>query len=457
MTAQWLLRKIQRESRFSTPLVAQGIVLRKETGDPCVTALVPLAGGEAEILVRAQALGLELVLQAEEASTRKQLRNSMLGASELRSLPDEHHLLEVFPLDSSPVDVLSRIAAWVQDIRRRVAAEAAVAAGEPAPKDLLLGYWWDSKANFGDAAGPWLVQAMTGRRVVNARHGKSRDRALGSVGSLFQMLNRGRLDMWGSGILYPPEGETLAKLKKLRGVKIHAVRGPKTKQALEEKLGWEVPEIYGDPALLFPRYLTPTQPRDPQRIAFVPHLSHMRRLPAELPQEVELCRVTDDVESVVQSIASAGTCIATSLHGIIFAQAYGVPWVWLNVRDKALKGGEFKFEDFFATLEAEDVARIDVRLSELAELDFGALADQATLPELKIDLDALEAAFPLPRATPRGAEEVPQFDWQKVPAEDRAAAYTRVVCRRFDSLRTMIGRKVAVASRRDTSQKGGTP
>lgn len=456
MTVQRLLRTIQRDSLRSAPLLAQGVVLHKDAGSRRVTAALRLAEGEAELVLIDHGAVLELILQAEDASVQKQLRNSMLGASQLRSLPEEHHLLEAFTPEVSAAEVLGRIAAWVQEITRRVEEDCAVASGGSVPGHLLLGYWWDSKANFGDAAGPWLLQAMTGRRVVNARHTKNRERALGSVGSLFQMLNRGRLDMWGSGILYPPEGSTLKRLKKLRGVTVHAVRGPKTKQALEETLGWEVPEVYGDPALLFPRYFTPERAKDPRRIAFVPHLSHMRRLPADLPPEVELCRVTDDVETVVESIASAGVCIATSLHGIIFAQAYGVPWVWLNVEDRALKGGEFKFEDFFATLDAGQVARAEVRISELADLDFAELAGSASLPGLTIDLDALEEAFPLPRAPRPTGQGTPQFDWRMVPGEERAAAYTRVLCRRFGSLRTRIGRKLAAVPQRSVPQKGGT-
>lgn len=391
-----VLNTIRRAAREHLPLVKLITEVSWEQAHEAV--LLPLAGLDGRVSLRLFPQKSLLLLTAEghDDEIRRLLRNCLVGLSELRSKPAEHHLLQQFGLEHSPASVLNAAASWAENIVQMLATTLTVSAGEAeSPESSILAYWWDSRANFGDAAGPWLIRAMTGKNVINTRFTQTKGRALGSIGSLFQMLNRGRLDMWGSGILYPPSDGQIRKLKRLKGISVHAVRGPRTRAILQEQLDWEVPAIYGDPALLFPRYLKPSAPRDHHRIAFVPHKHHRKYFNRGLPSQVAKLSVADDVETVVTAIATAGVCISTSLHGLIFAQAYGVPWVWLNVQDDELKGGELKFDDFFATLDADAVARFDVPVSGLKKLDLETVAAEASLPRLEIDLEALENAFPL--------------------------------------------------------------
>ena len=160
-------------------------------------------------------------------------------------------------------------------------------------------------------------------------------------------------------------------------------------------VGWEVPAVYGDPALLFPRYLQIEQRGHAAGVALIPHRQHSKYFDTRDIGNVELLSVADDVREVVTSIATSEVCVSTSLHGVIFAQAYGVPWVWLNVQDDELKGGEFKFEDFFTTIDRDAVSRVDVSTHDLLALDVEDVATRAALPETLIDLDMLERSFPI--------------------------------------------------------------
>lgn len=432
-----VLSTIRRRIREHPPLVALGV----ETSKTGANLLLPLPALDSRVCLTLQESHGELTLIAtgNDDEMQRLLRNSLVGLSELRSDSDEHHVLETFQGNTPPRRVLNSIAGWAQRIQELVTTALSVSKGiGELPQSSVLAYWWDSRANFGDAAGPWLIRAMTGNDVVNTRFTKAKGRAVGSIGSLFQMLNRGRLDMWGSGILYPPSEGQIRKLKRLKGISIHAVRGPKTRAVLEEKLGWEVPEVYGDPALLFPRYLTPAAPHDKGRIAFVPHKHHWKYFKKGLPSQVTKLSVADDVETVVTSIATAGVCISTSLHGIIFAQAYGVPWVWLNVQDDELKGGEFKFEDFFATLDGASVARHEVAVNQLQALDLEEVATKAALPELRIDLNALENAFPLERSNHLAPTDPARFRWDLVAGEERLVALSRVAYRKQRRVRRAV-------------------
>src|SRR5690606_15342448 len=117
------------------------------------------------------------------------------------------------------------------------------------------------------------------------------------------------------------------------------------------KLGWNVPKIYGDPALLLPRF---HQPRPntvaSDRITIVPHYFH-KEIFSSVDPGFHVVDVARDPAVVVDEIATSRACISTSLHGVIVAHAFGVPWVWLRVADHPLRGDAFKFEDFFTVMD----------------------------------------------------------------------------------------------------------
>lgn len=375
---------------------------------------------------------LQLLVVGRDGEQRRLLRNVLVSRARLMAEPLEHLILEEFQALPRPAQMLNSIAGWIQTIQHLVSTWDKVTYGEmEAPENSALVFWWDGKANFGDAAGPWLVEQMTGKNAINVRTAQAQGRALSSIGSLFQMMSHQQVDFWGSGMLYEPSERQAHRLQNLESVEVQAVRGKVTREVLMKTFGWDIPEVYGDPALLFPRYLKPEQPREGNRIAFIPHRQHMKYFKDRDLGNVTLLNVAEDLRDVVTSIATAGICVSTSLHGIIFAQAYGTPWVWLNVQDDELKGGEFKFDDFFTTLDKDAVARFDATTETLMSLDIEEVASEASLPETTIDLDLLERAFPLPRqAQGEGTRNPEKFSWEGLPEEERVVAHVRAAYRR---------------------------
>ena len=67
------------------------------------------------------------------------------------------------------------------------------------------------------------------------------------IGSTIDMLSNCNTEIWGAGII------NRVDVLDIKFKKIHAVRGPLTRQKLIDK-GYKCPEIYGDPALLLPIY-----------------------------------------------------------------------------------------------------------------------------------------------------------------------------------------------------------
>lgn len=105
--------------------------------------------------------------------------------------------------------------------------------------------------------------------------------------------------------------------------------------------------------------------------------------------------VRRDFRDVVDSIANSRAVVSTSLHGLIVAQAYGIPWIWLNVVDEPLWGSEFKFEDFFSTVDRDAVQVCEINSNELPQIDLQKLATHARLPDLQIDLSLLRNSLPI--------------------------------------------------------------
>lgn len=260
-------------------------------------------------------------------------------------------------------------------------------------------YYWDKKRNFGDLIAPWLVTMMTGRQTFNVK-GRSREVALASVGSIITMFDRPGLHVWGSGLMRSLTKEDLVRLEANRPARIHAVRGWRTYNELTSKLGWRVPKIYGDPGLLLPRFFSAQSPTQRFELTLCPHYSHKRWFASSIGEQIEIIDVENDPDTVVRTIANSGACISTSLHGLIVAHAYGVPWVWLEIEGQKLSGTNFKFEDFFTVLDRSSVAHAKLPVDQLTAENLLALRKLARLPSSKFDFDDLLNAFPLEEFAP---------------------------------------------------------
>lgn len=262
----------------------------------------------------------------------------------------------------------------------------------------IASYWWDMKKNFGDLIGPWILEELTARPVHNTIGQPSSDSAIMTVGSLITGMQRSGMTIWGTGLIAPLSASTIKRLKARKPEAILAVRGKCTRKQLMDELDWDVPEVYGDPALLMPYFFQPSLKRPPERpgLSVIPHYSHKRLLTRDHIKQfggypIEVQR---QAEEVITEIALSDVVISTSLHGLILAQAYEVPWVWLRIIDKDLIGDEFKFEDFFTVLKRDQVAVVEVTTNDLKELDLAEVARKAKVPKGYFDPLRLVEALP---------------------------------------------------------------
>lgn len=218
---------------------------------------------------------------------------------------------------------------------------SAIAAGR------VPSYWWARGRNFGDLVTPYLVERITGRKAINVTTlDLGNVDVLCSTGSILNSLRARNYKVWGSGFIKPAASSPAHPT-------LHALRGPLSGR-IAEGLGWGNPEKYGDPALLLPLLLPARGCAGKlgvaQKIIVIPHYALLDSTTVVHP---DTCIVSpmQEVEDVVSCISDAALVISSSLHGLIVAQAYGRPWVWLRDHCGVLYGGDFKFHDFFSSLD----------------------------------------------------------------------------------------------------------
>lgn len=220
--------------------------------------------------------------------------------------------------------------------------------------DMLVCY---SRNNFGDQLSSVIAHAVIApdlpvwNMATENRQSQPAGNAVVGLGSILHFATAGDI-IWGTGVVpkrFPPPA--LRWWSQLRRVvapswDIRAVRGPLTRKFLIEQLGVGCPEVYGDPALLLPEIL-PHKNRHSQRAYGV--IPHYRDLP--IVDDPNVCNPLRPWEDVLDFILECDLVIASSLHGLIVAEAFGIPARWLHHTSlpSADSEGTYKYADYYTS------------------------------------------------------------------------------------------------------------
>jgi hypothetical protein len=175
--------------------------------------------------------------------------------------------------------------------------------------------------------------------------------------------------------------------------KYHAVRGPLTRQ-LVLRSGGSCSEVFGDPGLLLPRFYTPKPNGERHRVGLIRHLQDRgHKLQIDGVKEISIIRVGHgELEEFVDELAACDVILSTSLHGIITAQAYGIPVRWCTFGQSSIPGDGTKFEDYFRSVGMPIQTPLD--LADVNVIDESLAKHVDMTVDLKFDADALIEAFP---------------------------------------------------------------
>jgi len=248
--------------------------------------------------------------------------------------------------------------------------------------------------NFGDCLNKLLIEEITGlnTHIVHVNHlynsvvgkiyaGKTLFTAIGSV---MHYAPDGAF-VWGTGCI------SCTGIPKGRQ-KFLSVRGPMTAKALKGA-GIACPDIFGDPALLYRRYIDiPTRPSKRFKIGIIPHMSEKSLNKVAKISGMEGIRVIDiegSIHDVVESILACEKVFSSSLHGLIMCDVLEVPNSWVRFRDE-FPGENFKFNDYYSSVkDTEETSLSPIFLESETEIaNFMKRASaKACVHEHHLDLD----------------------------------------------------------------------
>ena len=179
--------------------------------------------------------------------------------------------------------------------------------------------------NFGDILSPIITEYFLG--ITERAKGSEQGKIL-LVGSVISRMKENDVVI-GSGLIK----DTTMKVPK--GARVLAVRGPLTRNRLSPK----PPKVYGDPAILMPLIYYPDVKKT-KDYGVIPHFIEKEKYGNEIID------IKGDWKEVINQVLACRMIYSSSLHGIVIAEAYGIPAVWLPP-GKGIIGGRFKFKDYF--------------------------------------------------------------------------------------------------------------
>ncbi|HJK46390.1 MAG TPA: polysaccharide pyruvyl transferase family protein [Methanocorpusculum sp.] len=209
--------------------------------------------------------------------------------------------------------------------------------------------------NWGDAINSILLQQLSGKTPIISPLGKQSNRCLlktseiiySFIGSTLELASKKKnLIVYGTGFMNSND-RIIQKPKK-----ICAVRGPLTAERIIESIE-DCPKIYGDPAVLFKRYYQPKADKK-YNLGIVPHWSDYQKIShcyANIPG-VHVINAESGSTQFIDEICSCRCIASSSLHGLIMADTYDIPTVWIKMIS-GLHPDDFKFYDYYGSIRCE--------------------------------------------------------------------------------------------------------
>lgn len=282
--------------------------------------------------------------------------------------------------------------------------------------------------NIGDALSPVMVSLLSGMDVQRIPS-KSQSLRMGCVGTIGHGFAGGEVWFWGAGASPYENPSASADERKAFTVPdgsnfvVTATRGPLSEALLTGKAHSTV-GVYGDPVWLLPRFYAPAIPKR-WKLGVIVHLSELAdrdpeahvkeeltryRIPESLRNDVHIINTVsaislDAIKDKIDEILACERIISTSLHGIVFAESYGIPCLHfprnasrsgLDTRDlDANPDLDLRFVDLYRGLKLKTLPVYNQMPERETDWDRLILEIDRVWEPKTLDEDALIAAFPL--------------------------------------------------------------
>jgi len=216
----------------------------------------------------------------------------------------------------------------------------------PFTSKAIKAYWWREVPNFGDALAPFLLERFA---YLNVEWDTVSRAQVASIGSILEHIP----PLWdgyilGSGMLHENSRLQIHQMRSGITAKILALRGPLTARVVQGDYA------LGDPGILADE-LVGSQPKQ-WDLGILPHFTDKELVPRfqELikpPATIKVINAGDHPIEVVKQIGACRRLVTSSLHGMIVADAFGIPRRVEMSKSFKYDGGDFKFKDYSASIQ----------------------------------------------------------------------------------------------------------
>jgi len=258
--------------------------------------------------------------------------------------------------------------------------------------------WYFKKDhNFGDLLTPIILRHF-GLKVDHVPEKKNMSADIIGIGSILQAVPNaypGRI--WSSGFMKTGNRRSFTDKK----MQIYAVRGKLT-QAHILAGNYASDFALGDGGLLLADLCKKPVGRPKYKIGIIPHyvdyLTVARRVKftrRKNPDVVLINLKGKSMRSIIQQIAACESVLSSSLHGLVAADAFGIPnrQFQVSTSKKISSGDLFKYRDYYSAFDM--VLPVPVRLRPNTSMQEAISAATSTRPRHNLD----RVKFNLRRAT----------------------------------------------------------
>lgn len=206
-------------------------------------------------------------------------------------------------------------------------------------------YRWPEK-NFGDQLSLPVCRSLADGPVEPVNDPTAAN--LVAIGSILEQFHDTTFDgaVWGTGMI----SDTFGQIR-IPNARFAAVRGRFTRYLV----GAPEATPLGDPGLLIDRFAPSCPPH--HAVGIVPHRVDrgdpaIQAVAGRSPAIIVI-DVTAGPETVLEQIASCRVIVSSALHGLVAADALGLPNAWVRLSDRVIGDG-FKFRDYYSAFGVDD-------------------------------------------------------------------------------------------------------
>lgn len=220
--------------------------------------------------------------------------------------------------------------------------------------------------NWGDKLNPVIAKMVSGKNpaprqvVLNPKLGP----VYYMIGSVLGFIKDPRAVVYGTGFIRYDQKPLINTMR------LASVRGPLSEEKCF-KYGIKPSGIYGDMALVLPEYFKPDVVKVKGRVGVISHFREKSDDYWKRFHESDFLdiNISDDICSLVKKIVSCEYVVSSSLHGLIIADAYKVPSVWVRPSQKP-SGDFFKFHDYLLSVGRKKQNPVEIsQKANLAEIE----------------------------------------------------------------------------------------